>query len=230
MFQDALITYSNKKIVFKRNSSPDITGLGCKRYSGAVELHYKEMVNEICINFKPLGYISFCGQPMEKNDVFSFSDWNQSLAELFGKVFDANNENNKQKEIEQFLLSKFVAQPDSIMLQDAIRLLEDFEAWYKLEDIASILHVHYKYLYRSFVRHIGCSPVHFRKIAQFRKSLLSGLKVTNTSTLTQIGYEHHYFDQSHYIKSVRDLSGERPSLLLKQLTLLGKEQIAWKFL
>lgn len=230
LFQNAEIIFSDKKIHIAPASEKNYIGLACNRCSGVLEVHYQQMVNEIAINFKPLGFLSFCKSAFGSNYVFSFSDWTPFLDDFFTAIFQDSNKDNRQKKIEQFLLDQYTPHYDAEMLHNAIGLSCDIEVSHTIENVAQILGVNYKYLYRSFKKNIGCSLAHFKKVSQFRSSLLTGLKEKNTASLTKIGYDNHYFDQSHFIKQMRNLSGQPPSSLMKDLTLMAAEQIAWKFM
>ena len=63
--------------------------------------------------------------------------------------------------------------------------------------------------------HIGISPKAFQQIHRFQK--LSNFLLYNkiNLNLTELSYDYHYYDQTHFIKDFKHFSGTTPSQFLK---------------
>ncbi|MCU7693260.1 DUF6597 domain-containing transcriptional factor [Haoranjiania flava] len=86
-----------------------------------------------------------------------------------------------------------------------------------VKDLQVKFRISEKGLERKFKEVIGVSPRHYLKVSRFRQAvkLLSGKAA---GTMTDITYELGYFDQSHFIKQTKELSGLNPGALKKELT------------
>jgi len=74
-----------------------------------------------------------------------------------------------------------------------------------------------KQLERRFKDTVGVSPRHYLKITRFRQAIKL-LSDTSCNNLTDIAFELNYFDQSHFIKQAKELSGLCPKDLKKGLS------------
>ncbi len=73
-----------------------------------------------------------------------------------------------------------------------------------------------KKLERKFSSWVGISPRHYLKITRF-KAAVNLLRNKNFLKFSDVAYQLHYFDQAHFIKNVKELSGLSPRKLQKQL-------------
>jgi AraC-like DNA-binding protein len=82
--------------------------------------------------------------------------------------------------------------------------------------IASVLEEHQaqrRMLERQFKKHTGLSPKQWSKALRLHASLQSMLSKEKQS-LTSVAYKHHYFDQAHFVKDFKALTGSTPKELL----------------
>ena len=63
-------------------------------------------------------------------------------------------------------------------------------------------------LERKFAKQVGTSPKQLCRIIRFQKALKTMLN--DDKALTDIGYENEFFDQAHFIKDFKDLTGISP--------------------
>lgn len=67
---------------------------------------------------------------------------------------------------------------------------------------------HYKKLERTFLKAVGYTPKHYGRITRFNRAIR---KMKNgTLSLTEIGYDCGYFDQSHFIRDFHQFAGTTP--------------------
>lgn len=69
-------------------------------------------------------------------------------------------------------------------------------------------------LERKFSRAVGLSPKQLCRIIRLQATLQAMLSDKHKS-LTSVGYENHYFDQSHFIKDFREFTGVSPGEFYK---------------
>jgi AraC-like DNA-binding protein len=227
LLRNAIVTIKNECVYIETSETPNHIAAAINQSSGSVHLHYLPMVDEIAINFKPLGFSSFTQISLPKK-VSLFQAWDNCLAELFNNVFATEDAGLQCHLVEEFLLKQYQALPDESILLKAIALLNDTSRDYKMEEIAGLTGVHYKQLYRSFVEHVGCSPVQYRKLIKFRSSVISKMQNGNELRLVDVCYSHDYNDQAHFIKQFKELTGEKPSRFFKEVTSFGDSRVIFK--
>jgi AraC-like DNA-binding protein len=86
-----------------------------------------------------------------------------------------------------------------------------------LLQVQNDLHITERSFQRLFEKNIGISPVQFRRINQFNKAF-GQLNKKQFRQLSDIAYEHHYADQSHYIRAFKEFTGITPKEYLNLLT------------
>jgi AraC-like DNA-binding protein len=72
---------------------------------------------------------------------------------------------------------------------------------------------------RFFHKYIGTTPKAFLMTTRFQQ-VLKKLTTGNFDSLTQLGYEFNYYDQTHFINSFKSFTGKTPSRQLKQKDLI----------
>ncbi len=75
--------------------------------------------------------------------------------------------------------------------------------------LPKLLNVTQRYLQKLFVARIGFSPKHLQRILRFQDVLRT--LPSYTSSLTNLAYEHHYYDQSHFVREFKEFTGHPPS-------------------
>ena len=115
------------------------------------------------------------------------------------------------------------------MIQNALTLLTDFANELPIEEIAKRLLLNTRTFNRLFFKHFGISPVGFRKISRFRHSLRNRLFDARFTTLTEIGYESNFYDQSYFIKMYKKITGDNPSRFFNSIEKLADNQLIFRF-
>lgn len=108
-------------------------------------------------------------------------------------------------------------------------MLNDFNTEVSIEDIASKFSVSSRTLDRVFKKHLGVSPVGFRKIARFRHSLKNKIFHSKFNSLTKIGYESNFYDQSYFNKVYKNLTGQNPKAFFNSIDKLADDRLIFKF-
>ena len=225
-FKGASVHRQNRSLQIseKKDVGVHIEILG--KYTTPVLLEYKGQLREISMVFKPAGlnrffkdnYLSLAPNFSQelKNDV-----WGQ-----FGEsLFSSDDEISK---IESFLLSQFCDNQEVSSIENSLMLLENNNEQISISDIAIKVGLNLKTFQRHFQKHMGCSPVEYRRIYRFRSSLTNKLNNTQLKNLTEITYEEGYYDQSYLIKEFRKITNHNPKDFFKSTSKVDGDKIIWE--
>jgi AraC-like DNA-binding protein len=144
----------------------------------------------------------------------------------FGEsLFSSEDEISK---IESFLLSQLWDNPALSSIENSLTLLENNNEQISISDIANKVGVNLKTFQRHFQKHLGCSPVEYRRICRFRSSLTNKLNNAQLKNLTEITYEEGYYDQSYFIKEFRKITNHNPKEFFKSTSKVDGDKIIWE--
>ena len=144
----------------------------------------------------------------------------------FGEtLFCGDNDISK---IESFLLSQFGDHPEFSTIDKALTLIENSDEKMAISTIASKVGLNAKTFQRYFQKHMGCSPVEYRRIFRFRSSLKNKLNSAEWKNLTDITYEGGYYDQSYFIKEFRKITHHNPKDFFKSTSKVDGDKIIWE--
>lgn len=103
------------------------------------------------------------------------------------------------------------------LIKHCIFYIKKHNGMLTVKDLQVKFRISERQLERRFKDVVGVSPRHYLKITKFRHavSILSG---TSCNNLTDVALELNYFDQSHFIKQAKELSGLCPKDLKKGIT------------
>ena len=139
----------------------------------------------------------------------------------------ATSETEKARTIlENYWLSK-LKNFENGFLQKAINLLEDSEKDYAIQEVADVCETSRQNLIKKFKIHLGKTPSDYKKINRFRNALNQFQKQKDTQNLTKLLTNSTFYDQSHFIKDFRSLTGMLPKTFFKNLDCNKGEDIKW---
>ncbi len=208
----------------KTNEGVHIEILG--KYTTPVLLEYKGQLREISIIFKPLGLNRFF-----KDNYFDLAPkFSQGLANdvwgQFGESLFSSDDDIRK--MEAFLLSQFWDNQELYSIENSLMLLENSNEQISISDISNKVGLNLKTFQRHFQKHMGCSPVEYRRICRFRSSLTKKLNNTQLKNLTEITYEEGYYDQSYLIKEFRKITNHNPKDFFKSTSKMDGDKIIWE--
>lgn len=228
LFRNAAIEVADDRVDVTASDTACHFAMVCDQYPGSIQLHYAQMVDEIAINFKPLGYRSFTGASHMGGGIYRMQQWDDMLPALFAEVFAAEDSTAQLRCIETFLLGQYRPLAHEAVLRTALQMLGDIDAEHRVQDIAAIACVHEKQLYRLFADNVGCSPAYYRKLLRFRTSVVSKLQQGSAARLVDICYDNAYTDQAYFIRQFKALSGQPPARFFKEVSSFGNEKVIFK--
>ncbi|HEX3008142.1 MAG TPA: helix-turn-helix domain-containing protein [Bacteroidales bacterium] len=168
----------------------------------------------IAVTFYPFGACNFFHFPLA-----DIEDASVDLLDIFNKEFRVVEEkihlapsiNQKVAHIEAFLLKHFnpVNPHDFSFLNYSISVIAQQRGMISASDLSEHLCVSTKSLERKFATLLGKTPKQFLKIVRFQE-IIKNLSAGGDLRLTELAYETGYFDQAHFIKDFKMLSGYTP--------------------
>jgi AraC-like DNA-binding protein len=172
----------------------------------------------IAISFYPDGACQFLQMPLSLlgNSSVSLNDLlGSKTREIEEKIVLANGLAERIRIIESFLLSIYrpVVSHDSRLISDAVRIIKNAKGQIPSGKLSEILSFSQKSIERKFSEKVGTSPKQFCRIVRFQH-VVKGLWVGNTGELTSLAYNNGYFDQSHFIRDFKAISGYTPGEFL----------------
>jgi len=225
-FKGASVHRQNWSIQISENTDAGVHIEILGKYTTPVLLDYNGQLKEISIVFKPLGlnrffqdnYLSLAPKFSQelKND-----DWRHFGESLFSSDDDISK-------IEEFLLSQFWDNQEVSNIENSLTLLENSNEQISISDIANKVGLNLKTFQRHFQKHMGCSPVEYRRICRFRRSLTNKLNNTQLKNLTEVTYEEGYYDQSYLIKEFRKITNHNPKDFFKSASKVDGDKIIWE--
>ncbi|MBK8553541.1 MAG: AraC family transcriptional regulator [Ignavibacteria bacterium] len=112
-------------------------------------------------------------------------------------------------EVEKFLKKRLSQNHKALRTFEMTKLVYNNPSVSKIELLKEMTGINYKQLERNFVRYIGLQPKSFINIIKFNYSTKL-MYEQPLKPLAQIALDSGYFDQSHFAKSFKNLSGKTP--------------------
>jgi AraC-like DNA-binding protein len=205
------------------------------RYELPLHVQQKGKIDKVTIVFKPLGLNHFIKSSYNEiacEPTQIFSEWNKDKSSsIFLNLFYGEPDNNKRIQIlEEYLLLHYTFLNETAILKVTLNMLNDFNTELSVERISKSLLLNTRTFNRLFHKHLGISPVAFRKIARFRHSLKNRLFENRFATLTKIGYESNFYDQSYFNKVYKNLTGQNPKTFFSSISKLADDRLIFRFM
>ena len=198
------------------------------KYKSPVLVHYNGPIQEVAIIFKPFGINRFIREnyhsiAMNFSQAYQNAQW-----EIWAK--ESFNSENSIQELETFLFSQLVESEEISNIEKSLPYFHHRDLNYAVSEIAQQTGYNLKSFQRHFTKHMGCSPVDYKRIVRFRNSIASRLKGNDFKSLTDITYENNYSDQSYFIKEFKRLTSHNPKKFFKEASLVDGDKIIWEIL
>jgi len=195
------------------------------RYNIPILVHLSGKLDKLTIVFRPLGINQFIRKPFDAvapHPFQVFREWDAASGYPdFLTHFYATSDNVKRIDLlEAFLMTQYRPLPENELLQEIIEELTDFDRDEKISAIAKNHFIEDRTFTRFFTKHLGLSPVSFKKIARFRHSLKDKFSYSRLMNLTQVGYQSNFYDQSYFVRVYKQMTNENPSSFLGHINKL----------
>jgi AraC-like DNA-binding protein len=183
------------------------------------------MVNymQVCILFRDDSISRFTAIPLHEIDDFdTFSFLFQKNDFFIEKLFSLQSIELKINLLDDFFSKRFINEKFTSPYLIYSNLLHNHSSA-NMDFFAKMLNMEQSTFYRNIKNITGKSPKQIQKEFRFRTYLNSclNLDLKNNRCLNNVFFDG-YFDQSHFIKEIKDLSGQTPKRLIKKLENMGE--------
>jgi len=167
----------------------------------------------LAARFHPDGFEPFTSIPVSEmeNKAVALKDlFGEEGSQLETQVLATREHSDRIHLIEQFFLRK-LRSPETLgrMIRSGIELMHKFNGQVSVNDLAGLLNTNRRQLERKFSTTIGISPKQLSKIIRLQ-SAIKMLEQKQYTNLTSLAYANGYFDQAHFIKDFKELTGMSP--------------------
>lgn len=204
------------------------------RYRLPLHVQQNGKIDKVTIVFKPLGFNHFIKTSFNEVAQYPtqiFTEWNDINTIPFLNQFFGEHDNKKQIVLlENYLLSFYQPFPEYPLLSEVLNTLSDFDRDFSIEEIAKRYSLSSRTFDRVFKKHLGISPVGYKKIARFRHSLKNKLFKSRFDSLTKIAYKSNFYDQSYFNKVYKNLTRQNPKVFFDSIEKLADDQLIFQFI
>lgn len=165
------------------------------------------------VRFQPDGFLPFATIPIKKMENKAVP-----LKELFGQdgqeieqqILAAVTASERIKRIETFLLNR-LTDKDTIdrIVKQTVETILTANGQLKVDALSKQTNINRRQLERKFSSVIGLSPKQLSRTIRLQATLKM-LLGKRSASLTALAYENEYYDQAHFIKDFKDLTGFTP--------------------
>lgn len=171
----------------------------------------------IVVNFRETGASRIFASPMLDlfNATASLHEWlpEQSLQWLHAILSTAQDNRSRITLIENFLATQQNTRPPDTMVDAAVRAMRARQGKVAIGGLAQQIGVSQERFEKRFRREVGTSPKQYCSLLRLRFAL----KIFRPGrTLTDIALDAGYYDQSHFIREFRAVTGESPLRFLRR--------------
>lgn len=204
---------------FKINHIDNRTENQPKSFVSGISSSYADVYTQgksgvFVVTFKPLGACNFFSFPLleiENSNIDLELIYKREIDEVKEKISIATTLNQRKCIVEAFLFKKFapVFCNDMLMMNESVSLINRCKGQISSEILSKQFEISTKNLERKFSTFLGKTPKQFIKIVRFQQVLKSFSEI-NRRNLTQLAFDNGYFDQAHFIKDFKSLTGYTP--------------------
>ncbi len=144
-------------------------------------------------------------------------------------LFSTTNTTRLTTLIDRFLEQRYHSFTHSVLEKSIPYIFKHYEH-FSVSKMSTHIGISRQHLNRVFKLHLGVSVKKFNNIVLFRKTIKKKLYEKPESSFTELAHEFNFNDQSHFIKTYKNLTGKSPTLFFKKGTVLGKEDTFWHLL
>lgn len=188
-------------------STAGVTGLtdGYKQFRNTDE------IGTVLVYFTEVGFARFATNPV--HELFNLS---LSLEDLFDKqtvrdveerLREAKSDRQRISIVDRFLTAQWKDIESDRLVVEAVKRIYQSGGSIRIKELSEQLFISQSPFEKRFRKVVGTSPKKFASIVRFN-AVVDNL--TTSKTLTEICYEHHFFDQAHFIKDFKRFTGETP--------------------
>jgi AraC-like DNA-binding protein len=177
-----------------------------------IEIGGNGCVGVFSVRFHPHGL-----RPFIDVDLAEISNANIPLKEIWGaagdeledQVLNAGSNEQRVQIIERFLRERMLRKPIATAVQNGLVMIDRKKGILPIHELSLELNIGQRQFERQFLSAVGLTPKQYARITRFQHTLfLAGQN--RFHSLTELAYSAGFYDQAHFIKDFRELSGLSP--------------------
>lgn len=204
---------------FCSRSGPGQTCIQPHSFISGISSSYSDVTTNgdsgvIAVTFFPFGACNFFPFPLLEieDSLVSLRDiYNAEFREIEERINIAPSVEARVKIIEDFLFKQLcpLSSTDFSFLNHTVLLISKHKGTITASGLSRDLLVSPRSLERKFAAFLGKSPKQFLKIVRFQE-IIKTMSLRKEIFLTELAFEQGYFDQAHFIKDFKSMSGYTP--------------------
>ena len=194
------------------NSSNNLASSGISGVADSYKIFQNsEDIGTILIYFTETGFMHFAAHPAHELFNLSISLEHifekSKISEVEDKLLLADNDLQRIKIIEKFLLAQLKDITADQMVVEAVKMIYQTKGSIRIKSLSEKLFISQSPFEKRFRKVVGTSPKKFASIIRFNTVLDN---MTSEKTLSEICFENNFFDQAHFIKDFKQFTGDTP--------------------
>jgi AraC-like DNA-binding protein len=168
-------------------------------------------IGTVLVFFKEAGATPFFKQPLHElfRESVSLDNFmlRSELLYLEEQLAEATSDNSRITVVENFLISRMTAtEPDKLVLA-ALAIIHKSKGNIRIKELTEQLHISQSPLEKRFRQAVGAPPKKFASLVRLKYVIQ---QYSSANSLTELGYEAGFYDQAHFIKEFKTLTGDTP--------------------
>lgn len=189
---------------------PDLTLTGILAAARHMRTHARSGI--VLAQFRPAGAAAFfrtsldelSGSTIPLDALVTRAD----VERLGDRVGSQRDHRQRAAVVEEFLLERLAADRSDSIVTTAVSAIESARGALRMASLADQLGIGQNSLERRFRRAIGTSPKQLASLVRVRHAITIGRRGAPWS---RVAHEAGYFDQSHFIRDFRAVTGQAPT-------------------
>jgi AraC-like DNA-binding protein len=165
------------------------------------------------VRFHPNGFLPFATIPikeMENTAVSLEKNFGKDGLEIEQEMLAATSTSERIRLIETFLFNRLTdTETIDRVVKSTVETIITANGQLSVDELSKQTNVNRRQLERKFSSAIGLSPKQLSKTIRLQATLKM-LQSKKFTSLTALAYENDYYDQAHFIKDFKDLTGFTP--------------------
>lgn len=165
----------------------------------------------VLVYFTDIGFSYFAAHPAHELFNLSLSLDHlfdkASVVEVEEKLVAASTDLQRILIVEQFLLGQLQDKETDKLIVEAVRLIYASHGTIRIKELNDMLHISQSPFEKRFRKVVGTSAKKFASIVRLHAVID---ELSTSKSLTEICYEYNFFDQAHFIKDFKQMTGDTP--------------------
>ncbi len=178
-----------------------------------IELEATAKVGIFSVRFHPTGLQSFIDFEVSKltNSIMSVEQvWPHEGVLLEKEIITATSNEERVRIIEKFLNRKCnMSSKYETIIQSCVTAISESGGTTTMKQLVDNFDISQRQLERMFLSHVGLSLKSFSRIVRFNQALQL-ISKKDFSSFTSVAHEGGFYDQAHFIKDFKELTGLNP--------------------